>query len=366
MPGPSTFPQLDESAQKISPFGHRRSNGGLFQRPVKQFVEEVFRDGHSCFLLVKHEPHQSYTKDRTLSDLVVTEVTLATLSAVLDYRYLTVNQVAMICGIKPKSASEMLLRLERQGLLSHFGNVGIRGYGKTPKVYFLTKRGHRVLAEERAALGQEIAPYRQVSPGTRWSPHMFHRIATLDVMAALERDCQTLQDYALLGTLVEYRREKVGARWRKETTDYVTDSVDPADKIVQDAGFALAHRGSSKRALFLIEVDCGTTRLTTGQADDDVATILDKLALYDRYLASGRIADRHPSLGRFNGFHLLLITTNDQRVANMRAAAARLDPAFHRFYRFSTLTKVRHEFLHDGWLSRDHADPKTYPLIKGQ
>jgi TnpA family transposase len=35
MPGPSTFPQLDESAQKISPFGHRRSNGGLFQRPVK-------------------------------------------------------------------------------------------------------------------------------------------------------------------------------------------------------------------------------------------------------------------------------------------------------------------------------------------
>jgi hypothetical protein len=41
MPGPSTFPQLDESAQKISPFGHRRSNGGLFQRPAKEQQAEL-------------------------------------------------------------------------------------------------------------------------------------------------------------------------------------------------------------------------------------------------------------------------------------------------------------------------------------
>jgi len=34
---------------------------------LQQFVEDFFRDGHSCFLLVKHEPDQSYTKDRTLS-----------------------------------------------------------------------------------------------------------------------------------------------------------------------------------------------------------------------------------------------------------------------------------------------------------
>ncbi|MEQ9241627.1 hypothetical protein, partial [Roseovarius indicus] len=36
---------------------------------LKQFVEDFFRDGHSYFLLVKHEPDQSYTKGRTLSDL---------------------------------------------------------------------------------------------------------------------------------------------------------------------------------------------------------------------------------------------------------------------------------------------------------
>ena len=34
---------------------------------LQQFVQNFFRNGHSCFLSVKHEPDQSYTKDRTLS-----------------------------------------------------------------------------------------------------------------------------------------------------------------------------------------------------------------------------------------------------------------------------------------------------------
>ena len=300
-----------------------------------------------------------------LIDLSVTEVTLRALTAICAYRFLTVAQVATICGTKPKTTSEMLLRLERARLLDHFGNAGVRGYGKTPKVYFLTKRGHALLREEQEAQGQAVQPYTQVNVSTRWSPMMYHRMATLDVLSFIERDCAQLADYELLGTLVEYRRQKVGQRWRKETTDFVADGADPLDKIIPDAGFALRHRASGKRALFLIEVDRGTERLTTYQSDPDIVTYTAKLAQYDRYLASGRVKDRYPHLGRFSGFHLLTITTSDARIANMRAAAATLNPAFHPYYRFSTLDTVRHKFLHDGWLSRDHADLKTYPLIKG-
>lgn len=259
----------------------------------------------------------------------------------------------------------MLLRLERERLLDHFGNAGIRGYGKTPKVYFLTKRGHALLCEEQEALGLPTPPYTQVNVSTRWSPLMYHRIATLDVLSFIERDCAQLADYELIGTLVEYRRQKVGSRWRKETTDFVANSNDPADKIIPDAGFALRHRSSDKRALFLIEVDRGTERLTTNQSDADIATYTAKLAQYDRYLASGRVADRYPQLGRFSGFHLLTITTSDVRINNMRRAAATLPTNFHPYYRFSTLNTVRQKFLHDGWLSRDHADDNTYSLIKG-
>ena len=298
-------------------------------------------------------------------DLSVTPVTLCALEAILRYRYLSVQQVATICGLRPKSASELLLRLERYKLLNHFGNVGIRGYGKTPKVYFCTKRGHRLLAEECEAAGENVPPYTEINISTRWSPLMYHRLATLDVLSYVERDCGALTDYELLGTLVEYRREKLGRRWRKETTDYVTEGVDPADKVIPDAGFALRHRQSGKRALFLIEVDCGTVRLDTKQQDPDVATYTNKLAQYDRYLGSGRVRDRYPQLGEFSGFHLLTITTSDRRIANMRAAAQTLSPQFHQFYRFSTQEKISRNFLHDGWLNRDQSDHAGHSLVLG-
>lgn len=297
----------------------------------------------------------------------VTEVTIAALSAILEYRYLSVNQVATICGLRPKSASEMLLRLERHKALSHFGNTGIRGYGKTPKVYFLTKPGHRLLAREFEAVGREIAPFKPVNMPSRWSPLMYHRMATLDVMASLERDFQTLVGYKRIGTLVEYRRERIGRRWRTETTDYVADPATAPNKIVPDAGFVVEHKGSGKRALFLIEVDCGTTQLTTHLPEADVNTFTEKLAQYDRYLASGRASERYSHLGDFTGFHVLVITTSNQRIANMRAAAAAaLSPDFHHLYRFSALETVRQKFLHEAWVSRDHADFSTYPLIKGK
>ena len=299
-------------------------------------------------------------------DLSVTPVTLCALEAILRYRYLSVQQVATICGLRPKSASELLLRLERHKLLGHFGNVGIRGYGKTPKVYFCTKRGHRLLAEEYEAIGRAVPSYTEINVSSRWSPLMYHRLATLDVLSYVERDCGALQDYELLGTLVEYRREKLGRRWRKETTDYVAEGGDAADKIIPDAGFALRHRQSGKRALFLIEVDCGTMRLESKSPDPNISTYTAKLAQYDRYLGSGRVRHRYPHLGEFSGFHLLTITTSDQRIANMRAAARHLPPQFHQLYRFSTQEKISRNFLHDGWLNRDHADNSYHSLLLGR
>ncbi len=298
-------------------------------------------------------------------NLSVTTVITAALRAILEYRYLTVNQVAVMVGVTPKSASAMLLRLQRHGALGFFGNTGIRGYGKTPKVYYLTRGGHRLLATELEAYGEDIGQYSPIKINTRWSPLMYHRIATLDVLSYIERDCAALHDYDLIGTLVEYRREKIGPQWRKETTDYVTNSLTTENKIVPDAGFALEHNESGKRALFLVEVDLGTTTIASDRSKTTVKTVTDKLAQYDQYLASGRVKDRFAKLGSFSGFHVLVITTSDARLANMRTAASTLPPKFHPYYRFSTLDRVSQNFLHDGWLSRDHADNNAYPLIKG-
>lgn len=301
-----------------------------------------------------------------IANITISEAALNALQIVSRYRYLSVNQIATIVGIKPKTASETLLRLERQNVLASFGNTGIRGYGKTPKMYYLTKSGHSLLRQECEVLGVDVEPYRQINVNSRWSPVMFHRLATLDALAALERDCQTLRDYKLVTTLVEYRREKIDQSWRRETTDYVAKQRSSENKIVPDAGFVIEHISSQKRALFLVELDRGTERLTTSRPTAVRQTFTHKMQQYDRYLQSGHAAVRYAHLGSFNSFRLLVITESETRMHNMRTALTSLNANYHQFYRFSTLAKVRQYFLHSDWFSRDCADTNTYQLIKGQ
>ncbi|MGR3837893.1 MAG: hypothetical protein ACU0A2_06025 [Cognatishimia sp.] len=43
--------------------------------------------------------------------IVITDAAMTALSYIYDYRYLTVKQVAVITGLRDKSASELLLRM---------------------------------------------------------------------------------------------------------------------------------------------------------------------------------------------------------------------------------------------------------------
>ena len=295
---------------------------------------------------------------------VLTPSAVMALRFIQNYRYLTVNQVAQVASLRPKSASELLLRLERQKLLSHFGNVGMRGYGKTPKVYYLTRGGHGALAAEMLAEGEEIAPYQPVNVSRRWSPLMFHRIATLDVIMALERGIAELPKYHLLTTLIEYRRQKVDGRWVAETTDFIAAPETADSRIIPDAGFVLENSETGARALFLIEVDLGT-ETQVSKVDEHVRqSFRYKIEQYDRYLRSGRFQARYRSWGVFQNFTALIITNSEQRLQNMRQKLADLPQQLHQYYRFSTLEEVCVNFFHANWRGRPCDDRKAYALIK--
>ena len=57
------------------------------------------------------------------------------------YRFLTIDQFARAAELNRSTASDQLRMMERVGLLGHFGNTGLAGHGKTPKVYFLARKG---------------------------------------------------------------------------------------------------------------------------------------------------------------------------------------------------------------------------------
>lgn len=280
------------------------------------------------------------------------------------YRFLTVKQFAAVTGLKEKSASEALLRLERQGYLDHFGNVGIRGYGKTPKVYYLKRSGYDLLADESGIPLELLGGFRRAKVNARWSPQMYHRMATLDALIAVEVGARTRPHIAVAETFIEHRQQKLGHSWQPETADYVAEDRAPANRIIPDAGFILENVESGRRALFLMEIDMGTERITSKLPHGQRFSVHHKMTQYDRYLQSGRFQEKYEPWGMFSYFTLLFITSTEKRLENMREAMSNLPPSLHAYYRFNTLDVVLTEFFNDRWRARAIQDDNRYRLIK--
>lgn len=298
-----------------------------------------------------------------LSSLVLTEGDLIALQFIFKYRYLSVSQVAAITGLKNKTISQKLLVLERKKYLGFFGNTGIRGYGKTPKIYYLKKKGYQLLLDQLDTTTEALGTFKEVNVNNRWSPLMYHRLATIDTIIALEVACQNSTAYQLPATFIEYRKEQHGKQWIKETADTFGEG-EHAASIIPDAGFVLENTVTGKRALFLIEVDMGTETLVSNVSAATVQSFQFKLNQYDRYMVSGKFQKKYKSYGDFGFFILLTITTGEKRLHNMREKLRDLDSKFHPYYRFSTLQKVQENFFHGEWLSRDIEDVETYSLVR--
>src|SRR5215213_4520146 len=61
------------------------------------------------------------------------------------YRFLTIVQLGLAAELKPSFSAELLRSLKARDFLGYFGNVGMQGHGKTPKVYYLTRKGYELL-----------------------------------------------------------------------------------------------------------------------------------------------------------------------------------------------------------------------------
>ena len=105
--------------------------------------------------------------------LTLTNASILGLFFIQRYRFLTIDQFARAAGLKRSGASDQLRQLERHGVLGHFGNVGIRGYGKTPKVYYLKRKGYELLLRESDIPPELIGSFKEANVDTRWSPQMY-------------------------------------------------------------------------------------------------------------------------------------------------------------------------------------------------
>jgi hypothetical protein len=280
------------------------------------------------------------------------------------YRFLTITQFATASGLSRHRAEDLLRAWERRGMLGHFGCVCIPGHGKTPKVYYLKRKGWELLRRESDIPDDLLGPFVQTHVEAHWSPQMYHRLRLIDLVMALERDVRSRGHLHLLRTWVEYRRTRRGGRLARETTDFVAAEETPENRIIPDAAFILENVESGRRGLFFLEMDMATERIVTHISHDRRLTLRFKIEQYDRYLTGGRFAKTYAAFGEFRHFTLLFVTSGQARIDHIRRAVGDLPEALHAYYRFATFEAAQADFLGPVWKSRAPADPQWYRLAR--
>src|SRR5215216_5595495 len=138
--------------------------------------------------------------------MTLTESGIAGLSFIQRYRFLTIAQYARATGLHHETAANHLRQFAGVGILGFFGNTRLAGNGKTPKVYFLTRKGWELLREESDVFSELPGAYKEVKVEARWAPQMYHRLATVDLLIALEVAVRKRAHLTIVQTFLEYRR----------------------------------------------------------------------------------------------------------------------------------------------------------------
>jgi hypothetical protein len=282
-------------------------------------------------------------------------------SCMQQYRFLTIPQFARIANVTYDYAARVLGEMERRRVLGYFGYTSIPGQGRTPKVYYLKRRGYEYLVSESEGDALEIGAFHDVHKEFSWTPQMYHRLRLLDCFIALEIAVRDRPHLELIKTFLEYRRIK--GTHARETTDYVAAPPISENRIVPDGAFVLGNRDTGRRGLFFLEMDMGTERITAPGSADQRATIKGKFEQYDRYLTSGRFVQTYETLGDFRFFVLLFVTTLPERIDNIRQAVANLSQNLHQYSHLATLEAAQADFVGPVWKSRDLKDSLLHALV---
>src|SRR3954471_16092862 len=267
------------------------------------------------------------------------------------YRYLTIPQFARVASFSDYHSAEVLRTLEGRGQLGHFGFFTIPGQGRTPKVYYLKKKGYELLTREVEEVGKFVS-----LDDITWTPQTYHRLKLIDMCLSLEAAVTKRPHLQLVKIFLEYRG--------RETTDFLAEPHTSINRLVPDGAFILENTETGNRGLFFIEIDMGTERIVTQNRHEHHQTVHFKLSQYDRYLQSGNFATTYAEHGQFRSFILLFITQGYERIEHIRRAVADLPSKLHSYYRFTTFADAQMDFFGSVWKSRAISDTLKYPLVK--
>lgn len=291
--------------------------------------------------------------------LLMTSRDHALLLSLLKYRYLSVSQMRRLHFPSEQTTSRRLRLLQAHGLVSLF-----RPRGSAHGMVALARAGAEAVAEQLGCALEELG-----WDGRRESPKdllfLEHFLAASDFRITLSEACAKSADTRVLGFLPEHLVEPTpkGAM-RKYIRDVITDAAQPRQKISHSPDGVFALERKDRAALFFLEIDRGTEVLTNPERG-----VLKLVRFYLAMLEAGTYQRYQSDFGvavPFNAFRALLITTNSERMSNIRSACDRMIKGADKAKRFIWLTSIEavsdEALLDRRWYSLDPTDAVEYRL----
>jgi hypothetical protein len=99
-------------------------------------------------------------------------------------------------------------------MVGFIGFVFLPGHGKTPKVYYLKRKGFDLLWQEKKDFDETFS---EIHKETAWTPAMYHRLKTIELMLSAEIAIQKRPHLQSVRVLLEYRLVKKGASVVRES-----------------------------------------------------------------------------------------------------------------------------------------------------
>lgn len=275
---------------------------------------------------------------------------------IYKHRFLSVSQIQRLHFPSPQTAYRRMRILQRQGYTESFTVASV-----SEAIVTLTSIGLQVVAD---ALGVERTDLKWSGStrNPRDSYFMRHFLAINDFRITLRQACLS-SDTKLLGFIPDYYGEKTAKGGvQKYIRDAICDITANRQVVshTPDGVFALERDG--KAALFFVEIDRGTEAVA-----DLEKGVLKSLRFYTKYLLDGKYQRYAADFGvpEFKGFRALYVTTNGERLTNIRQATVKLDAPqkAKRFHWVTTFDQLTEETIFTPiWLSCDPEDPVRYQI----
>ncbi|MFZ1685526.1 MAG: replication-relaxation family protein [Candidatus Zixiibacteriota bacterium] len=272
------------------------------------------------------------------------------------HRFLSVVQLQRLHFPSLQTTYRRLRVLREQGYVQMFNVANI-----DEAIFTVGSSGLGAVAR---ALGVELADLKWSHTTAKPRDHYFmrHFLAINDFRITLRLAC-TDSTTKLLGFIPDYYGEKTT---KGGVHKYIRDAICDiaADRQVvshtPDGVFALERE--AKCALFFVEIDRGTETVS-----DLEKGVLKSLRFYSNYLLEGRYQRYASDFGvpEFRGFRALYVTISEERLANIRLAAAKLGgpQKAKRFHWVTTFDRLNEKTLFTPiWRSCDQEDPVHYQI----